>query len=488
MASTLTREGLHLDGDDLAAVRRTALSPSTAKTLAHNCAAGFAFGKLVGEQVPDPFAATTQGTSAHAVLEDLYSLPRGKRTRRKAANILISRVAQWRHGELPALSDPVTRQLFIADVMGKYQGIFDIEDPREVDVAATEWALRDITVGGVPFIGFVDLAQHVSVRGKSGLRAVDHKTGRVPDKHKIERFGDDHGDQIRLYTAALRQLTDEPVLEGRVYYTRHGKSRVVAVSAKRVAHSVGEFSRAWEIHNEMVEDQMFPTKASPLCGWCPLVNLCPAAQASKWTTDRTEGQTALEATDLIDIEPAAPAASCEALAAPTVEVSPDEPGDEFDESTEGRDMAEHILAEDKPWEEEVAGTLNGASYAAIGYFGAASLAYELLGKHDVPIQRVAVDALTTTLASIITDVQEGLTGSTSFQEGTNTRVRGVLRTVLDAVPPPFGQDEATWQRWIKMITGHTRSIAAAAVRLADADEHTADTATLATIAPTSEED
>lgn len=483
MASTLTREGLHVTGEDLAIVRRTALSPSTAKTLSHNCAAGFAFGKLVGEQDPDPFAATTQGTSAHAVLEDLYSLPRGKRTRRKAANILISRVAQWRHGELPALSDPVTRQLFLADVMGKYQGIFDIEDPREVDVAATEWALRDISVGGVPFVGFVDLAQHVTARGKSGLRAVDHKTGRVPDKHKIERFGDDHGDQIRLYAAALRQVTDEPVLEGRVYYTRHGKSRVVAVSSKRIAQSVGEFSRAWDLHNEMVEARVFPTKVSPLCGWCPLVNLCPAAQSSTFNTDRTEGQTALETTDLIEIDDSTPAASCERDAAPTAEMTPQESGTDTAEAREGIDMAEYQLAEGKPWEEDVAGTLNGASYAAIGYFGAASLAYELLGKHDVPIQRIAVDALTTTLASIITDVQEGLTGSTSFQDGTNTRVRGVLRTVLDAVPPPFGQDEATWQRWIKMTTGHTRSIAAAAVRLADADEHTADTETLATIAP-----
>ncbi|APX31745.1 hypothetical protein BH708_02330 [Brachybacterium sp. P6-10-X1] len=486
MASTLTREGLHLDGDDLAAVRRTALSPSTAKTLSHNCAAGYAFGKLVGEQAPDPFAATTQGTSAHAVLEDLYSLPRGRRTRRKAANILISRVAQWRHGELPALSDPVTRQLFLADVIGKYQGIFDIEDPREVDVAATEWALRDITVGGVPFLGFVDLTQRVAARGKAGLRAVDHKTGRVPDKHKIERFGDDHGDQIRLYAAGLRQVTDEPLLEGRIYYTRHGKSRVVAVSNKRVAQTVGEFSRAWDLHNEMAESRMFPTKVSPLCGWCPLVNLCPAAQASTFNTDRTEGQTALEATDLIDIEAAE--ASCESRAAPTAEVTPEEPGTDTAEAREGIDMAEYQLAEGKPWEEDVAGTLNGASYATIGYFGTASLAYELLGKHDVPIQRVAVDALTTTLAAIITDVQSGLTGRASFQDGTNTRVRGVLRTVLDAVPPPFGQDEATWQRWIKMTTGHTRSIAAAAVRLADADEHTADTDTLATIAPTSEED
>src|SRR5699024_7818283 len=83
----------------------------------------------------------------------------------------------------------------------------------------------------------------------------------------------------------------------------------------------------------------------------------------------------------------------------------------------------------------------------------------------------------------ITEVQEGLTGSTSFQDGTNTRVRGVLRTVINAVPPPFGQDADTWQRWIKMTTGHTRSIAAAAVRLAQADQASADVETLATIAP-----
>lgn len=487
MASTLTRDGLVLDAEDLTAVRRSALSPSTAKTLSNGCAAGYAFGKLVGEQAPDPFAATTQGTAAHAVLEDLYGLPRGKRTRRKAANLLLSRVAQWRHGDLPALSDPVTRQLFIADVMGKYQGVFEIEDPREIDVAATEWHLQGVDVGGVPFAGYIDLTQNVTARAKTGLRVVDHKTGRVPDKHKIERYGDDHGDQIRLYAAALREVTDDPVLEGRVYYTRYGKSRIIAVSGKRIVQTVGEFARAWDVHNAMVEQAVFPTVTSPLCGWCPLVNLCPAAQASRWNTDRTEGQTALAATDLINIDDPATVASCETDAAPTAQMSPDEPG-EIEHSREGTDMAEHQLAEGKPWEEDVAGTLNGASYAAIGYFGTSSLAYELLGRHNIPIQRVAVDTLTTTLAGIITDVQEGLTGSASFQDGTNTRVRGVLRTVLDAVPPPFGQDAATWQRWIKQATGHTRSIAAAAVRLAEADEHVADIDTLATIGPVNEED
>lgn len=486
VVSTLTREGLRLDEADVARVRRSALSASTAKALSHNCAASYAFGKLLGEQPPDPFAATTQGTAVHSVLEELYKLPRGKRTRRRAANILLSMVAQWRHSDFPQLSDPVTRQLFIADVIGKYQGIFDIEDPRDVDVVATEWPLRGIEIGSVPFIGFVDLTQRVTARGRTGLRPVDHKTGKIPDKRKLERYGDDHGDQIRLYAAGLRKIQDEPVIEGRVNYTRHGKSRVIAVSEKRVAQTVGEFARAWDIHNEMVEEAMFPTRTGPLCGWCPLVNLCPAAQNSKWSVDRTDSQTALCATDLIDIESAAP--SRENQVAPTAVTSPDEPGDKTETSTEGLIMAQHALAEDKPWEEAVGGRLNGASYAAIGYFGISSLAYELLGKHGIPVQRIAVDAMTNVLATIVTDVQEGLSGSTSFQEGTNTRIRGVLRTVLETVPPPFGEDAETWATWIKMATGHTRSIAAAAVRLAETDEVTADVDTLATIAPISQED
>src|SRR5699024_6317697 len=137
-------------------------------------------------------------------------------------------------------------------------------------------------------------------------------------------------------------------------YDRHGRSRVIAVSDKRVAQTVGEFSRAWEVHNDMVEAATFPTKSGPLCGWCPLINLCPAAQESRWGTDRTEGQTALTATDLIDVEDAP--ASHEMTTAPTAQVSPKQPGGDTEHPREGIDMAEYALAEGKPWEEDVAGT------------------------------------------------------------------------------------------------------------------------------------
>lgn len=98
-----------------------------------------------------------------------------------------------------------------------------------------------------------------------------------------------------------------------------------------------------------------------------------------------------------------------------------------------------------------------------------------------------MDNITAVLAAIVADVQNGLSGADSFQNGTNTRIRGVLRTVLDAMPPPFGEDAETWATWIKMTTGHTRSIAAAAVRLAETEQISVDIDTLATIGPLSKE-
>src|SRR5699024_10311712 len=36
------------------------------------------------------------------------------------------------------------------------------------------------------------------------------------------------------------------------------------------------------LHNTCVDQAAFPTKTSPLCGWCPLANLCPTAKKAKW--------------------------------------------------------------------------------------------------------------------------------------------------------------------------------------------------------------
>src|SRR5699024_11170948 len=132
--AVLTREGRVLDEEATEKVRRKALSASTAKSLANNCAASFAFSKLAGEKRADPFAATDQGTAAHAVLEELYKLAPSKRTERRAINILLALQERWQKGTkkepplYPELGNPVTRAKFQSEVIEKYSGIFTIEN------------------------------------------------------------------------------------------------------------------------------------------------------------------------------------------------------------------------------------------------------------------------------------------------------------------------------------------------------------------------
>ena len=498
MHAVLTREGLVLDGEATEKVRRKALSASTAKTIANNCAASFAFSKIAGEKRPDPFAATDQGTAAHSVLEELYKLPPNKRTERRAINILLALQELWQKGTkfdpplYPELGNPVTRAKFQSEVISKYSGIFGIEKPPEVEVVRTEWKLSGIELRGVPFIGFVDRTDRVTVRGKTGLQVVDYKSSKtVPDKVKIARYGDDHGDQIRLYVAALTRSpeTDEEVVSGKLYYTKHGKAVTPAIAKPRVNSTVSDFVRAWEIHNGMVEAQTFPTKVGPLCGWCPLVKLCPAAQSSKFNADRTDSQTALDETDIIEIDdglieqvPEAPEAHHEDPAPPTDPVDENRPND----PSEGDAMSNHPMTEAKPWDVVVDGKLNGAAYAATGYFGMASLAYDYMTEHDVPVQKVSLPLFAETLAGIVSEVQESLSGSHDFQGGTNTRVRGVLRSVLDSYPAPFGKDAEAWETWRKGTLARVKAICQTALTLYKREgEYTFDASALSEIAPKS---
>lgn len=504
MHAVLTREALVLDAEATEKVRRKALSASTAKSLAHNCAASFAFSKIAGEKRPDPFAATDQGTAAHAVLEELYKLAPARRTERRAINILLALEERWHKGTAtapplyPELGNPVTRAKFQSEVMEKYSGIFEIENPSEVDVVRTEWPLRGIHLRGVPFIGFIDRTDRVTLRNRTGLQVVDYKSSKsIPDKAKIARYGDDHGDQIRIYVAALTALGEntEDVIGGKLYYTKHGKSVTVAVAKPRVNQSVGEFVRSWDTHNEMVENRAFPTKVGPLCGWCPLVKLCPAAQSSKFNTDRTPSQSALDDTDICEvdetqIQPVPEPSEQGSPAHHEMTPPPTEEGEEADPETlpEGEPMSTKPLvkSEPKPWDVYVGNQLNGNSYAATGYFGMASLAYEYMTEHGVPVQKVTLPLFAEALSGIVSEVQEALSGSTSFQDGSNTRVRGALRSVLDSHPAPFGKGAEEWNAWRAGAVARTRAIASTALALAKKEgEYGFDAEALAEIAPKS---
>lgn len=465
-----------LDDELLERLNRPYLSASTAKAL-HSCPA-----RWVGEKAMpsgfDLFGAAELGTAAHTVLERLFGLAPGRRDARHAAAILteMSKEAPAADDDVDYAraigADPVLHTQWVAAVVNAYSGIFTIEDPASVSVHARELRLDGIEIAGVPFKGFIDRVDELP----DGLEVVDFKTGK--DKSKPNRFfDDDHGDQIRLYVEALRVKLGEKPRAGLLYYIQHGTKRRVGLSATEINKTKRGFAESWRTLQRSAETRQFATRDSALCGWCPLVNACPLA-AGNGRSDRKGGAPA--ATDLaISTLPAPGSVSAVPGAGPFAadpvrsdgRAAHTSGGDAPHLSTGGDPMS----TTQRPWREakpydgaEIDGHLSLNSYAATAVFGLSTLAAELLAEAGMKVGPTPVKALAALLAQTVLDAQAEVTnGSTEWQEGANTRLRGALRSAIEVVPLPFGGDEAAWATWKDRAQRFMVAVAATAIDLYD---------------------
>ena len=547
------------DEELLNRLRRPYLSASTANSM-ESSPARWAAEKAL-PRGDNPFGAAELGTSAHAVLEDLYALPPFARTESRAMTILLAQAEVLWPGQSPETL--AKKGMWISAVAAAYKGLWAIENPKTVSVRDREFKVDAIDVGGVPFVGFIDRIDQCV----EGSKIVDYKSSaKMPGN--ITRFGDHHGDQLRLYSEAMRVIDGEMPIEAGLSYIRLGKYRSVPLSKAKMNGTLAAFRKAWKRFQEFTETGSFPCEPGPLCGWCVLVNACPIAKAHGFADRTGLAPSAVElgiptirkmddanlnkiaakknrpkAPDTDDdfgsasvnvavvdpeanvrevivdeihaakiitefgstVEPESNALAVPetpepvpfkvpdalidlpALGADTTEIAsptdsesgrelPDAAhlpgvGDETDETAadpgrqEEEDMT--LLKEDKPWFETVQGTLNPGSYAATAVFGTTTLAYEQLSKAGVALTKAAIDGLAQTFAYIVGQAQDSYTGSTSFQDSMNSRLRGALRTILDVKPLPFGGSEADWDEWVATALKHSKSIAAAALRLYD---------------------
>lgn len=496
-----------------AAARRPRLSPSTAKSV-RSCAARYA-GEWVlksGIEAEDPFAPAPVGTAAHTVMERLMKLARTKRTPLAARTIMYRLMTELTPPNptehwpgLPADRHPE----WLALVDAAFMGLFGILDPRTVVVHKTELRLDDVFIGSVPFKGFVDLISQVDDDAGRWLEIVDYKTGsRIPwvPPGQIN----DHHDQIRLYRIGLAQkLGTDKQFRGALYYTRDKIAKSVQVPMRKpdLDATIRRFESAWRRLNRYADAATWPTKVTPLCGWCPLVGTCPAA-AREGKVPRVEGLPT--AVDLpIPVrrrEPRWPAAlpdpgddnffpgrgeaDCAAHEHSDIErhdierhdIGPpdrDRRDPVIDHDDLDRVVDEHleqimatVLYEDKPYLEcaENRTSLNPNSYAAGAVFGIVSMAVDVIAKASLPVTGRRVKGLARLFAGIVADVQKDYTGSTGWQQGMNTRLRGALHTTVESMPVPLTGTESDLRDWHEAARRRVAAITRVSVELWDEGE------------------
>lgn len=450
------------------------MSASTMNSL-EGCPSRWAFEKLWPGD-PDPFAAAPVGNGAHKVLEMLYALPPQQRTMDAAMMIARFVATEQMSGEEPLTV--AVRDRWMAEVYAAFKGVFVIEDPTQVVVEGRELEV-EAKIGGVGFIGHID---RLDRNGDGGLTVLDYKTSAKLPKD-LTKFGDPHGDQQRLYLMALHEIRGELPDAAYLHYTRLGQSKKVAQAKGRLAETRDRFVLSSERLALIGEKATLPTAPSPLCGWCPLVNVCPAAK-KEGKTDRTDH--AVEATWLpiptigspakttawpvgtptVDDETAAfeadmdtwareRAAAAEPAAAAHNHEETAEPPTRPDSSAEGATAVTTTrtrLKEGLPYVEQADGDLNPASYASMAVNDVVETAVYVLDKASVPLTKAGVESLSAMLASIVLDVQRAVTGDRSWQEGMNSRARFLVKRVMRALGPPVHGDAQAWEEWADKVT------------------------------------
>lgn len=286
-------------------IRRPLLSPSIASSY-NSCPASVVIKRLQPWE-DDPFAANSMGSAAHAVMEETMLLPPEERTIERALAVLDKNAnEQWSIAKLEKQNDEhlranaENRAQWVKIISSWIRATFLAIEPATIEVETTEFKLDNIIIGtgvggaqGIPLKGFVDLTEWIVKDGRR-LRFVDDwKYGKPKLKPRLQ-YGDDYGDQQRIYVAGYtestgeapagarlifpRGLVDVPGVENMPLARRQAMSiRNIDVSPDAMRKTLLGFRAGWNTMNESCDRRSFEARPSGLCGWCPAANSCPVA-------------------------------------------------------------------------------------------------------------------------------------------------------------------------------------------------------------------
>lgn len=224
------------------------------------------------DRLPDPPGIPALvGSFAHLVLEALLQEDPPERTRARAR--MLAR-ARW--SEFEAEYDYSAMELGEAEsrefrwrAWKAIEGLWTLEDPAAVEVAATEQKV-EATLGGVPFKGVVDRIDE----GPDGMVVTDYKSGRPPSR----RFEPKRLVQVLLYAAAVAEYMGRPPVRARLLYLGQ---RVVdtPVTEETLESTVEALASTWSAIGTACAADAFAPRTGPLCDWCPYAANCPEGTA-----------------------------------------------------------------------------------------------------------------------------------------------------------------------------------------------------------------
>lgn len=255
----------------------THLSPSSA-ALWRECPASWWYHYIDRLREP-PTEAMERGTFVHRVLELLMALPPHERTL-DAAKELARKVWDTELDQLPGLAGLTDEQLKATRIEAwrAIRNYFELDDPTTVEVRALEYELRT-TVGGVPFLGYVDRLEGVG----NGSVVTDYKTGKAPEQGKrwtrqreMEKL-----EQLLMYGAILRDDGVVPAGAQLIFLSPERPGIVsIRCNDQQLDQALDRMRATWQQIGRALDRGSAPADPGPLCGWCDHVDRCLPGQTA----------------------------------------------------------------------------------------------------------------------------------------------------------------------------------------------------------------
>ena len=242
------------------------LSPSSADTWI-NCPKKW-WGKYVFGVDDPPGPAAEMGTLVHSALEDLYNADPEVRSVAVASKSMRDHARRMAdEGAFAGVEDAT---LFMREAWARLLTIWNVEDPQKVDVVSTETKLHT-EVGGVPFTGIIDRIERIGDR----VVVNDYKTGK-----RDMRYRDSKDRQLRLYVVAVNNAMDEKAEGARIIWlSTRGYIDEVPTDPISMEATTMEFASVWDQMKFAIDNDEWPEKPGPLCGWCPVLAMCESGKS-----------------------------------------------------------------------------------------------------------------------------------------------------------------------------------------------------------------
>ncbi|MFW2383398.1 MAG: RecB family exonuclease [Acidimicrobiales bacterium] len=245
------------------------LSPSSASSF-DGCPRRWKF-KYV-DRLPEPSGeAALVGSFAHLVLEHLCQRQASERTLDAAKLLARSLWDEFALDEdyVSLELNPDDARAFRWNAWQCIAGLWELEDPANVEVVSTEEKVRTV-LGDVPFVGIIDRVDQVN----DELVVTDYKSGTLPGI----RWRDDKIQQVLLYAAALYAETGEMPRSARLIYLKQSIVDIPVTQVK-IDDAIGQLSTTWANLSSACAADEFEASPGVLCGWCPFAAQCPEGRA-----------------------------------------------------------------------------------------------------------------------------------------------------------------------------------------------------------------